>query len=77
MRSSTRVDMLRGVFSERTFSPGEITKIQRKALAEAISGKKGLPGSARSDANASGDILPLPILPWIDALRPELIRKVV
>ena len=67
--------MLRGVFNERTVSSGEIAKIQRQALAGPVSGKIGLPEPARINAKASVDILPLPILPRIEASRPELIRQ--
>jgi CRISPR-associated endoribonuclease Cas2 subtype I-E len=56
VRNSTRVDILCGVFSERTFSSGEIARIQRQAFAGPVSGKIGLPECARIDAKASVDI---------------------
>jgi hypothetical protein len=75
VRNSTRVDLLRGVFNERTFSSGEIAKIRRQALAGAVSGKIGLPERARSNANALVDILPLPILHRIEVSLPKVIRQ--
>ena len=50
VRDATRVDMLYAVFSERTFSSGEIAKIQPQALAGPVSGKsvcQNAPGSTQ------------------------------
>ena len=76
MEDSTRIDLWCGVFSERMSSSGEIAKNRPRAFAGAISGKKGLPGCARINAKASGDILPLPVLLLIEASRLELTGKV-
>src|SRR5450759_3193742 len=57
MGASTRIDLLCVVFSECPSSSGEIAKIQRQALAGAVSGKIGLPERARINAKASVDVL--------------------
>src|SRR5574341_1941972 len=58
-----RIWMLLGVLAEHGSSGGEIAETRRPAPPTPVSGKIGLPGCARIEANASVDTLPSPLLP--------------